>query len=99
MIVEPIALLFGLFGAPLVLLYLGHRLRDHGPRAKRRFWGGVIGYIAGMLLSMIAMLGPPVFWAGAGLARDIAIHWSMLSGLLLGLIIAPLSDFRSAHAG
>jgi hypothetical protein len=99
MIGERVALLFGLFIAPLILLYLGQRLRERSERARRRFWGGVIGHVAGMLVATVAMLAPPIWWAGGSFARDFAVHWSMLIGFALGLLIGPrkISSRGAAH--
>lgn len=82
-----IALLLGLFVAPAILLYSGHHLRDRSPRGKRRFWGGVVGHIAGMLVAAAAMMGPPVWWEGGGAFREFAVYWSMLIGFLAGKLI------------
>ena len=84
-----IALLFGLFAAPLLLLALGHRLRDATHREKTRFWGGVIGYILGTLVTVVAMLLPPTAWGEAASLRALAVHWSMLAGFALGLLLGP----------
>ena len=84
-----VALLLGLFAAPLVLLYLGHRLRGRGPRARRSFWGGIAGYLVGMIVSVAAMMMPPVWWTDGGAARDFVVHWAMLVGFLLGIVLGP----------
>lgn len=91
MIGERLALLFGLFGAPLLLVHFGHRLRDRSARERKRFWGGVIGHAIGMLVSVAAMLMPPIWWAGGSFARDFAVHWSMLIGFILGVLFAGLA--------
>lgn len=87
MIGERVALLFGLFGVPALLLFMGHRLRDRAKPARRRFWAGLVGHLAGLLVSTVAMMAPPIWWAGGSFARDFAVHWSMLIGFGLGLIL------------
>lgn len=84
-----IALLFGLFAAPLLLLALGHRVRDASHREKARFWGGVVGYIVGMLVTVLAMMLPPTAWGDAASLRTLVVHWSMLVGFALGLLLGP----------
>jgi hypothetical protein len=73
---ERVALLLGLLVAPLVLLWLGHRLRDRSAVARGGFWGGVIGHAAGLLVTVLTSMVPPVWWAGGPLLRDFAVHWS-----------------------
>ena len=77
------ALLTGLFVAPAVLLWLGHRLRRRSVRVRGAFWGGVIGHSLGMLVTLLAAHYPPVLWGGEGW-RAAAVHASMLAGASLG---------------
>lgn len=85
-----IALVAGLFVAPAVLLWLGHRMRDRSPRQRAAFWGGAIGHSTAMLITLVAALFPPVWWHEGGPVRDFAIHWSMLIGFLVGSAVALL---------
>lgn len=84
MIGERVALLAGLFAAPGLLLWLGHRLRDRSARARGAFWGGVAGHAMAVLLTLAAAVTPPIWWAGGGFWRDFAVHWSLLLGAALG---------------
>lgn len=88
-----LALLAGLFIAPAILLAIGHRLRERSDRAKRAFWGGVIGHIAGMCIACGAMFAPPIWWEGGPGLRDFIVHWAMLvaflAGGLIGWVTAP----------
>ena len=77
------ALLVGLFVAPALLLWLGHRLRRRSARLRGVFWGGVIGHSLGMLITLLATHYPPVFWGGEGW-RAVAVHASMLVGAVAG---------------
>ena len=84
MIGERVALLVGLFVVPALLLALGHHLRRR-PRVWRRvFWGAVVGHSLALLVTMVAALFPPIWWAGGSFWRDAAVHWSLLFGGLLG---------------
>jgi len=94
MTLHGLALLLGLFAVPAALSALGHRFREGDPGRKRRFWGGVIGYAAGLAVAVTAMLVPPVAWAGGGVAREMAVHWSMLAGFLAGVLAGALSTRR-----
>lgn len=87
--IERIALLFGLFAAPMILLQMGHGFRNLTGPARRRFWGGVLGHASGLLLTLLAILSPPVWWAGGPAARAFAVHWAMALGFLLGLVLGP----------
>ena len=79
-----LALLAGLFVAPAVLLWLGHRLRRRTPRMRAVFWGATIGYVLGMLATLWAMHLPPVLWDEGGGWRTAAVHWGMLAGAAIG---------------
>lgn len=78
-----LALLAGMFGVPGLLLWLGHGLRRRPPAWRRAFWGAVLGHTLGVLLTLAAVLYPPVHWEGDGW-RDAAVHGSMLLGAVLG---------------
>jgi hypothetical protein len=77
------ALLIGLFIVPLVLLWMGQRLRRRTAAWRGMFWGAVIGHALGMLATVGAMHLPPVLWSGSD-ARTAAVHWAMLLGAVLG---------------
>lgn len=78
-----IALVAGLFVVPALLLWLGHRLRHATPTRRRVFWGATIGYLVGMLLTLIAIHYPPVLWTGGGW-RTALVHWGMVAGSAVG---------------
>lgn len=87
--IHQIALLSGMFGAPILLVALGHHLRRRTIRAKRLFWGGVIGHTTGIFITLGAMLlSPSASWAGGGDIRVLIVHWSLLGGLVMGLAAA-----------
>lgn len=90
MTVSLLALLVGLFGVPVVLLWLGHRLRRHSPRRRAVFWGATIGYVLGMLAMLAAIHYPPVLWQGADW-RTWLVHWGMLAGAALGAGVGALT--------
>ncbi len=92
--VSSLVLLSSLFVAPWVLLNLGHRLRAKRSRARRRFWGSVGGYLAGLLLSIGAMLLPPVAWAAEEGLRSFLVHGSPALGLILGFLVGSVFPVR-----
>ena len=79
-----LALLLGWFGIPLLLTWLGQRVRARTAAARAAFWGGVIGYGIGMMLFLAVALWPPVEWLD-GSARERLVEWTLLSSALLGM--------------
>lgn len=84
MTAEHLALLAGLFAMPALLLALGHRLRRRRPLWRRVFWGAVAGHSVAILVMLTATLYPPVVWEGGLRARDVAVHWSLVLGAVVG---------------
>lgn len=78
-----LALVAGLFIVPAVLLWLGHHLRRATPTRRRVFWGATIGYLAGMLITLVAIHYPAVLWEG-GDWRTAVVHWGMVIGAVVG---------------
>jgi hypothetical protein len=87
-VTERLALLLGLFVVPLLLLILGHRLRDRGRRQRAIFWGGVLGHTAAMLASTAALHYPPVLWSSQ--TRVVIAFWMMLLGGVAGAAVGAL---------
>lgn len=80
------ALLVGLFVVPSLLLAVGHRMRERSDRTKRLFWGGVIGHALGVVVTMLVMMSPPVWWADAESVRTLAVYWAMIIGFGAGAV-------------
>lgn len=87
------ALLAGMFVVPVVMLWLGHRLRRRSARARGGFWGAVAGHTLGMLASVAAMHVPAILWAG-GDARTIVVYGGMLIGAIAGAAIGWMAGAR-----
>lgn len=83
--VHRMAFLTGLVGVPVLLLVLGHHLRRGGAKGKGRFWGGIMGYLAGAAIFLLAVFIPPTAWTEGGGFRFLVMHWGMLAGGLLGV--------------
>ncbi len=80
-----VVLLAGVFAPPLLLLSMGHAYRHRSPRARGAFWGGVVGYGAGLVLAAVAMLVPAVDWTGGSPLRELVLHAGPLAGWLVGV--------------
>ncbi len=86
---EGAVLLLGIFGLPLVLLVKTQRFRDLGTRLRGAFWGGVIGYLVGLLLWTGALLLPQVMW-DPGSARLAGVVLPLLMCGIVGIAIGAL---------
>jgi len=84
MSLENLALLMGLFVVPALLVALGHRLRRRPLFWRRVFWGGVTGHSLAILVMLAATMYPPVVWEGGLRSRDVAVHWSLVLGAIIG---------------
>lgn len=86
MTVGLVVFVVGLFGVPIALLVLGHRLRRRSPRARAVFIGALIGHcIAGTVAVVWGML-PPEAWEPGESARGFAGLWSLLVFPILGAL-------------
>lgn len=87
-----VAFLLGLYVVPLVLLAGGQHLRRRPPRARRAFWGAIIGHLAAATLALIAGLSLPESWTANDSARGFLGLWALLLfpivGALLGAVTA-----------
>jgi hypothetical protein len=81
-----VVFVIGLFGVPIALLVLGHRLRRRSARAQAIFKGAIIGHcVAGALAVLWGML-PPEAWQSGESARGFAGLWSLLLFPVLGAL-------------
>lgn len=85
-----IALLVGLFVAPLVLLWLGHRMRDRTPAQRAMFWGGLAGYLIASIAALVVGMKPAAEWASDDRLRGFLGYWGLLVGAILGAVLALL---------
>lgn len=85
-----VAFLAGLFVVPIVLLWLGYRLRRRSPRARRAFWGGVVGYCIAGTLAVIGGMIPPEAWGSGETMRGLVGFWGMLVLPVIGAVVATL---------
>lgn len=96
MSVHFIAFALGLFGVPLALLAIGHRLRRRSPRVRAMFWGGIVGHCVAAVLAVVWGMTPPDAWEPTETARGFAGLWSLLLFPLVGAALAALTSQRRA---
>jgi hypothetical protein len=87
-------LLVGLFGVPLALLIIGHKLRRRSPRQRNIFWGMLIGYLAGAVVSVVASVSPPEMWASTSAVRGALGLWFPVLAPAIG---AAVGAMRTPH--
>ena len=96
--IDRIALLIGLFAAPVIALRLGNRFRDQSTTHRRVFWGLVIGHTCGLLLAVSAAMLPPIAWEEGPRLRDALVHWSMFGGSVIGALAGWVTRDRTPPA-
>ncbi len=72
------AMLLGIFGVPMVLLWAGHRLRRRSARWHAAFWGGIAGHVVAIVIGSVAAMIPAEQWAAADVWRGAIGLWSFL---------------------
>lgn len=88
--IHQLALLLGLFAAPLVALVIGHRLARRGPLARNVFWGIVAGHTVAALAAATVAMTAPEFWGPADVWRGAIGYWGMLVLPAVGAAIGAL---------
>ena len=89
-----IVFLVGLFGVPIALLAIGHRLRRRSPRVRAMFRGAIIGYCVAGVVAVVWGMIPPEAWEPTESARGFAGLWSLLVLPVLGALVFVL---RTRH--
>ena len=84
--------LVGLYVLPVVLLWLGHHLKRRSDRAKRIFWGAVIGHCVAGTLALLAGMMVPEEWTAQEQMRGFLGLWSLLIFPLAGGIAGALKN-------
>ena len=93
-----IALLLGLFAAPLFLLWAGHHWRYRSAAVRGAFWGGLIAHTVAALLATIAGLYRPAEWAPTDTWRGFLGLWSMLVLFAIGAAIGAVIGARKGDS-
>lgn len=82
-----IALLVGLLVVPVVLLWLGSRVRHAEPGERGFFWGAVTGQVLSMVVGAWAAMAPAVMWSAADRFRGLLALWGyVLFPVVCGVI-------------
>jgi len=81
------AFLLGLFGVPIALLTLGHKLRKRTARERGAFWGAVIGHCVGGALAVTLGMIPPENWTPDDTIRGFSGLWAMLVLPVIGALV------------
>ena len=84
------AFLVGLFIVPVIILWLGHRLRRRTARQRGAFWGGVIGYGAASIAALIVGMYPAAMWGDSDLMRGALGFWSIVVVPVFGAAIGAV---------
>jgi hypothetical protein len=87
-----VAFLIGLYVLPLALLWLGHHLKRRSARAKRIFWGAVIGHCIAGTLALFAGMMLPEEWTAQERMRGFLGLWALLIFPLAGGIVGALKN-------
>ena len=88
------ALLLGIFGVPMVLLWAGHRMRRRSPRWHAAFWGGIAGHLLALVVGSVAAMVPAEQWAPADVWRGALGLWSFLVSPAMGAAIGVVRAGR-----
>lgn len=91
-----IVFLLGLFGVPITLLAIGHRLRRRSQRVRAIFWGAVAGHLVAAVLTVVWGMVPPEAWTSADTGRGFAGLWSLLVFPVAGAALFALKAERRA---
>ena len=91
-----VALLLGIFGVPVVLLWAGHRMRRRSARWHAAFWGGIAGHLIALVVGSMAAMTPAEQWAPADVWRGALGLWSFL---LLPAVGAAIGVARAGRPG
>ena|GEM_PF-907354 len=86
------ALLAGLFGAPMLLLWAGHHLRRKSRRVRGAFWGGLAGHTIASLIAIWYSMVPPEAWSASDTVRGVGGFYWMMVGAIIGAAIGILKS-------
>jgi hypothetical protein len=88
--------LVGLYVLPLGLLWLGHHLKRRSARARRVFWGAIIGHCIAGTLALVAGIMFPEEWTAQERIRGFLGLWALLvfpvAGGIVGAVRNPARD-------
>ena len=83
--------LAGLFGVPLALLALGHRIRRRRPRVRRAFMGAFAGHCVAGVVAVVWGMIPPEAWTPGETGRGFFGLWALLIFPVVGAAVGATS--------
>lgn len=92
-----VAMLLGVFGVPIALLWAGHKMRRRSRAWHKTFWGAIIGHLTALVIGLVAALMPPEQWAATDLWRGVFGLWSFLVFPTIGALFGLLSARATAR--
>ena len=92
-----IVFLLGLFGIPIALLAVGHRLRKRSPRTQAMFRGAIFGHCVAGIVAVVWGMIPPDAWEPTEMARGFAGLWSLLLFPVVGALAYSIARRRRRH--
>ena len=90
-----VALLLGVFGVPMVLLWAGHRMRRRSARWHAAFWGGIAGHLVALVVGSVAAMAPAEQWTPSDVWRGALALWSFLVLPAIGAAVGAVKAGRS----
>jgi hypothetical protein len=81
------AMLLGIFGVPIVLLWAGHKLRRRSRVWYNVWWGAIAGHLTALVIGVIAAMTPPQEWAAGDRLRGLFGLWSFLLFPVAGALV------------
>ena len=84
------AMLAGVFGVPLALLWFGHRLRRRDARWRAAFWGALIAHVVASPIALVAAMSPAAEWAPTDTMRGALGFWLLFAAPLIGALVGAV---------
>ena len=88
------ALLVGLFVIPVILLYMGHRLRKRSRRWRLTFWGALFGHTLAACFALWYSMVPPEIWSSGDFSRGLFGFYGMVLGAVAGAALGVLLSLK-----
>lgn len=90
-----VALLVGMLVVPVLLLWLGSRVRHASAAERGLFWGAVAGQVMSMVCGVWASLVPAITWGPEDRIRGVVALW----GYVMLPAVGGLIGFLYGRAG
>jgi len=87
MTISAFAMLLGVFGVPVALLWGGHKLRRRSWEWYYVWWGALGGHLTALVIGLIAAMTPSEEWASGDRLRGVLGLWSFLLFPVVGALL------------